>query len=178
LANLRFTDSIGTATVDNGMAEIAGGVASRFAGWTPFQRPVGPAATALGTGARIQFTFRVDHGASFEVRDIAPALLPKVLRLMEHLERGGTVRVETGDVAGRVYPSCCLAGEVTLQQENATDLTYTLGLTLLNLDATPMLCDYSPVAGPSSVLFAWDVSRAVTGGTFDRTGTATFVSNA
>jgi len=177
LANLRFTDAIGTAEVDNGFAETASGVASRFSAWTPFQKPIGPAVTSLGTGARYQFAFRTDYGASFEVRDIDVPLLPKVLRLMAHLEGGGTVRVDTGDAWGRVYPNCCLApgAEVSLSQASAADLTYSLGMTLINLDAQPMLCDYT--TGPTVVLFAWDVSRSVTGGTFARTGTATFVAD-
>lgn len=177
MAKLVFTDSIGTAEVDNGFNETASGVASRFSSWTPFQKPIGPATTSLGTGARYQFAFRTDYGASFEIRDIDVVLLQKVLRLMAHLEGGGTVRVDTGDAHGRVYASCCLApgAEPTLSQANATDLTYALSLTLINLGATPMLCDYS--APVSSVLFAWDVSRSVTGGTFARTGTATFVAD-
>lgn len=177
MASITFTDAIGTAQVDNGYTATATGVASRFSAWTPFQRPIGPAVTALGTGARYQFAFRTDYGAGFEIRDIDVPLLPKVLRLMAHLEGGGTVRVDTGDAFGRVYPTCCLApgAEVNLAQASATDLTYSLSLTLLNLDATPMLCDYS--APVSTVLFAWDVSQGVTGGTFARSGTATFVAD-
>lgn len=177
MAKLVFTDSIGTAEVDNGYSTTATGVASRFSAWTPFQKPIGPAVTALGTGARYQFAFRTDYGASFEIRDIDVALLPKVLRLMAHLEGGGTVRVDTGDAYERVYASCCLApgAEVTLSQANATDLTYSVSMTLINLGATPMLCDYS--APVSTVLFAWDVSRGVTGGTYSRSGTATFVAD-
>lgn len=161
------------------MTTVAGGVASRFAGWTPFQRPIGPAVTGLGTGARYQFAFRTDYGASFEIRDIDVVLLPKVLRLMAHLEGGGTVRVQTDDVAGRVYPNCCLApeSEIALTQANATDLTFTVALSLLNLDAAPMLCEYTSVIGPSSLLFGWDVSQSVTGGTYARAFLATFVTN-
>jgi hypothetical protein len=177
LANLTFTDAIGTVTFDNGLAESAGGVGSRFSAWVPFQRPIGPATTSLGTGARYQFVFRTDYGASFEIRDVPVTLLPRAIRLQAHLESGGTVRVDTNDAYGRIYGTCCLApgATVEMQQANATDLTYSLSLALINLDAAPMLCDYSPVIGPDSVLFDWDVSEAVTGGTFARTGTATFV---
>lgn len=177
MASITFTDAIGTAQVDNGLTAVATGVGSRFAAWTPFQKPIGPAVTSLGTGARYQFAFRTDYGASFEMRDIPVVLLPKVLRMAAHLEGGGTVRVDTGDAYGRVYASCCLASEseVSLAQANATDLTYTVSLRLLNLGATPMLCDYTEPA--STVLFAWDVSRSVTDGTFARTGTATFMAD-
>jgi hypothetical protein len=178
LASIRFTDAIGTATVSNGLDAIAGGVGSRFAGWVPFQRPIGAVATALGTGARSMFRFRTDYGAGFQMRDIETTALPEVLRLMEHLESGGTCAVFTEDAYGRSYASCCLApgAETQLEMANNTDLTYTLSLTLINLGAVPMLCDYSPVIGPASILFDWDVSRGVTGGTFSRASAATFVT--
>jgi hypothetical protein len=178
LASIRFTDTIGTATVTNGLDQIARGVGSRFAGWVPFQRAVGATATALGTGARTMYRFRTDYGASFQLRDIETTHLPEVLRLMEHLEAGGTVTVFTDDVYGRSYASCCLApdGTVGLEMANNTDLTYTLSLALLNLGAVPMLCDYSPSIGPASILFDWDVSRGITTGTYSRGSDASFVT--
>jgi hypothetical protein len=179
LASIRFTDAAGTAVVSNGLDVIARGVGSRFAGWTPFAKPIGAVATALGTGARSMFRFRTDFGASFEIRDIDTVRLPEVLRLMAHLESGGTCAVFTDDVLGRSYASCCLAPEAStsLTQANATDLTYTLGLTLINLGGTAMLCDYSPVLGQSEALFRWAVADGVSGGTFARTGTASFVTD-
>lgn len=178
MASIRFTDAIGTATITNGLDQIARGVGSRFASWVPFQRPVGAVATALGTGARSMFRFRTDHGASFQMREIETTDLPQVLRLMEHLESGGTCAVFTDDIYGRSYASCCLApgAEMQLEMASSTDLTYTLSLTLLNLGATPMLCDYSSVIGPASILFDWDASRGITTGTYSRASVATFVT--
>lgn len=171
MASLIFTDAIGTVTLTNGLDTIAGGVGSRFAGWVPFQRSVGATATSLGTGARTQFRFRVDYGASFQMTEIPNTTLPQVLRLQAHLEGGGTVRVVTDDVAGRVYATCCLApdAEVGLELTDRAELLYTLSLSLINLGSqTPMLCEYSAVAGPRAVLFGWHVSQGVTGGTFTR----------
>ena len=147
MAKIVFTDTLGAVDFNNGLTTTALGVASRFSAWTPFQRPIGPAATALGTGARSQFAFRIDYGASFEIRDIPVSSLSDALRLMAHLERGGTVEVQTADAASRTYTTCCLApgGEVSLAQSNATDLTYSMSLTLINLGAAQMLCDYSNV---------------------------------
>lgn len=124
------------------------------------------------------FRFRTDYGASFQMREIETTHLPEVLRLMEHLEAGGTCAVFTDDIYGRSYATCCLAPGADLQLEMAssTDLTYTLGMALINLDATPMLCDYSPVIGPASILFDWDVSRGIATGTYSRGSTATFVT--
>jgi hypothetical protein len=179
LASIRFTDAAGTAVVTNGLDVLAKGVGSRFAGWLPFAKPIGAVATALGTGARSMFRFRTDYGASFEMRELETVRLPETLRLMAHLESGGTCAVFTDDSFGRSYASCCLApgAEPTLAQANATDLTYTLGLTLLNLGNTAMLCDYSPVIGPAEALFRWAAADGVSGGTFSRTGTATFVTD-
>lgn len=177
MASIQFTDAAGTATVTNGLDAIATGVASRFASWVPFQRAIGPVATSLGTGARSMFRFRTDYGASFRVTEIPVARLPEVLRLMAHLEAGGTCLVFTDDAFGRAYGNCCLApnAEPSLELVDTTDLTYALSLALLNLDAEPMLCDYSPVIGPDAVLFGWSVADGVSGGTFARTSTATYV---
>ena len=180
MARITFTDAIGRVDFTNGYEGIAGGVASRFGNWTPFQRAVGAVATALGTGARNMFRFRTDYGASFEMTEIPGQNITAALRLQEHLLAGNTVQVVTDDAAGRVYNSCCLAPEadVGLELSNRTDLIYTMTFSLLNLGGTPMVCEYSPFVGPSSILFQWQTSDAVASGTFARTSTATFVTRA
>ena len=174
MASLTFTDASGTATCDNAMTTIAGGVASRFANYVPFQRPVGAVATSLGTGARTMFRFRTDFGASFQVTDIPLGNLATALRLQTHLLDGGTVIVRTDDAAGRTYVSCCLApdADVTLELADRQTLTYTLGLTLINLNGTPMLCDYGTGMQTLAARFTWQAADGVLGGTFTRANVA------
>jgi hypothetical protein len=180
LARITFTDALGRVDFTNGYDTLAQGVASRFGNWTPFQRPVGAVATGLGTGARAMFRFRTDYGASFEMTEIPALNLAAALRLQAHLLDGGTVQVVTDDAFGRVYNTCCLApdADVGVTLADRSDLVYTMTFTLINLDATPMLCDYSPSIGPNSILFAWQVSNAIPAATFSRTGPATFVTRA
>lgn len=146
MASITFNDGT-SATLDNGLAATAAGVGSRFASWTPFTRRVGDTAVALATGARHMFTFRVDYGASFEMRDIPASSQGTALRLIRHLQGGGTCSVATTDNAARVYTTCGLdpEGDVSLAFQDNTFLTYTLQLSLINL-ASPgadMLCDYA-----------------------------------
>ena len=69
MASITFNDG-SSATLDNGLTGVAAGVGSRFATWTPFTRRVGERAVTLATGASFAFTFRIDYGASFEMRDL------------------------------------------------------------------------------------------------------------
>jgi hypothetical protein len=145
MASITFNDGT-SATLDNGMTAIAGGVGSRFADWTPFQRPIGPAVTALGTGARYQFAFRTDYGASFTMNDIPNSSMSIMLRLEAHLLGGGTVSVATGDSASRTYATCCLAPDagVDITLQDKAELRYSMSFTLINIAASPgaMLCIY------------------------------------
>lgn len=144
MASITFTDGIGTATLDNGLTATAGGLGSRFANWTPFQRPVGSQATALGTGRLFRFVFRTDYGASFSIRDIPNTTMATMLRLQAHLQAGGTVTVTTGDSASRTYTNCSLApeGDVTISMTDPTALLYTMELAVINLGGSQMLCEY------------------------------------
>lgn len=144
MASITFTDGIGTATLDNGLTGTASGVGSRFANWTPFQRPVGSQATALGTGRLFRFVFRTDYGASFSIRDIPNTTMATMLRLQAHLQAGGTVTVTTGDTASRTYTNCGLApeGDVTISMTDQTALLYTMEMAVINLDGSQMLCEY------------------------------------
>lgn len=144
MASITFTDGIGTATLDNGLTGTASGVGSRFANWTPFQRPVGSQATALGTGRLFRFVFRTDYGASFSIRDIPNTTMATMLRLQAHLQAGGTVTVTTGDSASRTYTNCGLApeGDVTISMTDPTALLYTMELAVINLGGSQMLCEY------------------------------------
>jgi len=144
VASITFNDGA-AATLDNGLTAIAAGVASRFSSWLPFTRRVGAAATNLATGARAMFTFRVEYGATFELREIPASALLVCLRLKRHLENGGTCTVTTGDTAARSYATCGLAPDagVGLTVADSAQPTYTLSLSLINLGAaSDMLCEY------------------------------------
>lgn len=175
-----FTDAIGSATLDNGLGVAGEGLAARFRGWTPFQRPIGPAKTALGTGARYQFAFRTDYGAAFSVAEIPETTVPVALRLMAHLLNGGTVRVETEDAQNRIYTSCGLApdAEPTLELADPGHRLYRLALALINLGtAAPLLCEYTEFAVPGTVLLLAGPDR-LDGLVFSRASTATYATPA
>jgi hypothetical protein len=145
MASITFNDGT-SATLDNGTTSISDGVGSRFSDWVPFQRPVGPAVTALGTGARYQFAFRTDYGASFSMLDIPNTSMGVMLRLQAHLLGGGTVSVATGDASARTYSTCCLApdGDVTIALQDKSLLLYSMSFVLINIASTPsaMICEY------------------------------------
>lgn len=147
MAYLQFTDTVGAATLDNGLRTVAGGVASRFSSWTPRNIPVGARETALGTGQLYLFRFRTDYSASFSIEHIPMASLDIVARLIEHLSRGGTCAVYTEDNASRSYTTCGLAPgtDITVQPEDRSEQWYRLDLTLINLAVSPstMLCVYT-----------------------------------
>lgn len=145
MASITFNDGT-SATLDNGTTAIGGGEGSRFADWTPFQRPIGPAVTALGTGARYQYAFRTDYGASFSMNDIPNTSMSTMLRCQAHLLGGGTVSVATGDNASRTYATCCLApdGDVSITLQDKNVLLYSMSFSLINIAGSPsaMLCIY------------------------------------
>jgi hypothetical protein len=144
MASISFTDGTGAATLDNGLTGSAAGVGSRFASWVPFTRRIGERAVALGTGASYAFTFRIDYGATFEMRDIPNTNQATIMRLIRHLEGGGTITVTTGDTAARTYSNCSINPETgpSLAFQDATFLTYTLSLSVINLSGADMLCTY------------------------------------
>jgi hypothetical protein len=134
-----------TQTLTNGYTGIADGVASRFANYLPFTNRVGDTAIALGTGARTMFTFRIDYGASFEMREIPNTSLDVALALLRHLQNGGVVSVDVGDGVNGPYTNCVLApdGNVTLAMQDNVELTYTLSVSVINLNGADMLCEYA-----------------------------------
>lgn len=144
MASISFTDTSGAATLDNGLTASAVSVGSRFAEWTPFTRRVGEQAVSLATGAVHTFTFRIDYGARFVMRDLPNTTQAVALRLIRHLQGGGTCTVTTGDLASRTYNNCGLdpSGNVELQFQDATFMTYSMTLSLINLAGADMLCQY------------------------------------
>lgn len=146
MATITFTDGTGAVTLDNGTTGMSNGVGSRFADWTPFQKPIGPRVPALGTGRPYQFRFRTDFGASFSITDIPNTKMSDMLRCQEWLLRGESVAVNTGDNASRAYATCYLApdGDVTITLQDKNLLLYSMSFVLINGAASPsaMLCIY------------------------------------
>ena len=140
-ASITWTDTA-ARTLDNGLHAPGGW----FAGWTPFARSVGPRAHALGTGIPHKYEFRTDYGARFRLEHILPTSHGLVLRLIEHLENGGVVTVNTGDAASRSYAECYLAEGYDLrgvfEMTNRRAFEFTLSLELINAGGEFMLCLY------------------------------------
>lgn len=143
MASITFNDGT-SATLDNGLTSTAGGVGSRFASWVPFTRRIGERATALASGTPYSFTFRIDYGATFEMRDIPTTNQSTILRLIRHLQGGGVCTVTTGDTSSRTYNNCAIdpEGDIRLAFQDPTFLTYSLSLALINLSGADMLCTY------------------------------------
>ena len=143
MATIVFTDGIGAVTLDNGTTGMSLGVGSRFADWTPFQKPIGPRVPALGTGVPYQFRFRTDYGASFSMTDIPNTSMASMLRCQEWLLRGNSVTVNTGDNAARSYTAYLAPdGDVSITLQDKNVLLYSMSFTLINASAAAMLCIY------------------------------------
>lgn len=143
MATIVFTDGTGAVTLDNGTTGMSLGVGSRFADWTPFQRPIGPRVPALGTGVPYQFRFRTDYGASFSMTDIPNTSMASMLRCQEWLLRGNSVTVNTGDNAARSYTAYLAPdGDVSITLQDKNLLLYSMSFTLINGTAAAMLCIY------------------------------------
>jgi hypothetical protein len=138
--SISWTDSVGAATLTNGKP-VPG---DRFRGWTPDNVPVADSQNALADGALHVFEFRSDYIASFELPGIPNTEQALVLRLMQHLRRGGSCSVATGDLGGRTYGTCKLAPgtDPKLSPPDPEFIEYTLSLTLLNTGAASMICIY------------------------------------
>jgi hypothetical protein len=141
VASISWTDATGAATLSNGKP-VPG---DRFAAWTPDNVPIADTENALADGALHVFEFRSDYIASFEIRGIPNTEQSLALRLMQHLRRGGSCSVATGDASARTYGTCKLAPgtDPKLVLSDTDFIEYTLSLVLLNTGAASMLCIYS-----------------------------------
>lgn len=143
MATIVFNDGGGSVTLDNGTTGMSGGVGSRFADWVPFQRPIGPRVTALGTGVPYQFRFRTDYGASFNMTDIPNTKMSDMLRCQAWLLNGGSVTVNTGDNATRSYTAYLAPdGDITITLQDKNVLLYAMSFVVINASAASMLCIY------------------------------------
>jgi hypothetical protein len=149
MASISFNDAsgvtgaAGVVTLTNDTTSISLGVGSRFADWTPFQRPIGPRVPALGTGVPYQFRFRTDYGASFSMTDIPNTNMTQMLRTQEWLLRGNAITVTTSDASARTYTAYLAPeGDIALTLQDKNLLLYSMSFVLINSAAAPMLCIY------------------------------------
>ena len=141
MSHLWWDDGEGTRGVSNRKIWPA----SRFNDWKPVTRSVGASAYALGTGARHQFEFRAQYGATFRLDHITRFDLENFAALSYWLEAGGTVQVDTEDDVSTVYPNCCLmdgADPPAVEQTDAGLREYSATFALVNLDGAPMVAYY------------------------------------
>jgi hypothetical protein len=134
--SISFTDGTGAATLTNGKPTPA----DRFDAWTPFYFPNLEAAHELGSKRRHTFVFGTIYGVRFQLSKIPNSSQETALRLIEHLLKGGTCSVATGDSSSRTYATCTLADgeEPTLELTDRQMLEYTLSLALVNTASSPV----------------------------------------
>jgi hypothetical protein len=115
----------------------------RLWNWTPLSNDIDDRAVTLGPGVTSSFLFRVDQGASFEIRDIPDTQMTIALRCKRHLERGGTCTVNTGDSAARVYTARLWPdARVVIEEQDAGKHTFRVRFELKNTAAADMIAEY------------------------------------
>lgn len=161
---LEFTDSVGLARLTC--------LVPILSGWTPDIDPVGPNATALGTGQRYQFTFRTDQVAKFRFPYIQPAQVTELLRLKSWLLDGNTITLFTGDLAGRIYTVRLREGTEPTIEQDPDSLEFTLGLEVVNTVAAPLLALWLGTA----LLMTPSTDYLGLGGTYARATVAAYMT--
>lgn len=145
MASVTWTDAVGAASLSPNVGAVAS--ASRFNGWRPFPAVTGPMHYRLGSGAPMREILRRESRATFVIPRVAPDAVALAHRLVEHLEGGGTVTVNTTDLAARTYTcTLCEGGEASIDGPDPVELWYSVRLTLRSTAAGIMECIYR--AGP------------------------------
>lgn len=142
MANVTWTDLVGGPV---SLSPNVGGItaASRFNGWLSFPALFGPMHYRLGSGAPMREVHRVEYRASFVIPRVSPTDLVLAQRLVEHLERGGSITVNTTDVAARSYTcTLCDGGQASISGPDPLELWYEVALTVRSTGATRMECVY------------------------------------
>lgn len=140
MSSITFNDGTGSTNLTNGKT----GVLQRFSGWTPFRTSAGPNIISLGTGARREYSFREDYGASFSLRYIPASQLTDWLRFKRWLEAGGTATVTTDDASSRTYTVAIQPGStIDLAFEDPVEQEFTISLSVRNQSQAVMLCVWS-----------------------------------
>lgn len=98
---------------------------------------------AVGTGDISVWIFRTEYFARFELRNIPDTQFAVMNRLKRHLERGGSVTVNTGDLATRVYTAKKRPGtQITIEPNDAQRRLFAMKFELKNTAAADMILEY------------------------------------
>lgn len=141
MASLSWTDSVGSASLDNSEPEPS----SRFASWTVLADDMADSAEGLGDGVVYAFTFGARYGATFTLPYIPNASQALLARFERHAKNGGVFTVTTDDAASRVYATCQVPKGATIDKQYDPVLrVWALTLTVRNVAPAPteMLCLY------------------------------------
>lgn len=121
----------------------------RFASWKPLPLPIGKGANPQSSPLRTFFRFRTDHSVSFDLPKItssgANSNLTVAYRLKEHLERGGTCTVNTGDAASSSYTMCLgPGGSISIDLSDREQMEYTMSfIQMVNTGGAMPVCRYN-----------------------------------
>lgn len=146
VTSIVFTDDTGAATLTNSKPFPA----NRFDDWTPIPVVNGALVHRQSDMTPTRFKTSVVRGVSFSLSKIpqrtssAVRLVGIAERLMEHLQNGGSVTVNTGDTSTSSYSGLYLApGTVpSLVLSDSNQLEYTLTLALFSPAGTRLTCYY------------------------------------
>ncbi len=121
----------------------------RFANWKPKPNVIGESSNPQSSPVRTMFRFRTDHAVAFDLPKItsggATSNLTVAYRLKEHLERGGTCTVNTGDAASSSYTMCLgPGGSVAIELSDTEQMEYTMSFTeMVNTGGAMPVCRYN-----------------------------------
>jgi hypothetical protein len=136
-SSIEWDDDEGSATLTNGYPAPG----DRFRGWETSSPLKGVEAETLADGTLHVYEFHVKYVASFELPYIPQDQWRNAMRLIRHLNRGGEVTVNTGDVEANIYVCQKVMGtEPELGKPDPVTLRRTLKLTLRNTEQEDMLC--------------------------------------
>ena len=123
--------------------------ADRFSGWRPNPIVVAKSANPQASPQRTVFRFRTDHAVDFKLPGIsssgANSNLTVAYRLKEHLERGGSCVVNTGDAASSSYTMVLgPGGSVSIDLTDNALMEYTITFTqMVNTGGAEPICRYN-----------------------------------
>lgn len=134
--SISFTDDVGAATLT--------ARAPTFTNWTPDVDSIADTAFTEADGSPYAWEYRADYVAHLEIHAIPAASLDIAMRLKRWLLLGGTVTINTADLASRTYTAKCRAKKTPeLALTDKENLEYTLKLDVRNAAAAPMLAVWS-----------------------------------
>lgn len=134
LPTLVFNDGSGPVTLTAGTPTLAN--------WTPDGDEPGSTSVRIGTGVTDKVIFRRDHYASFIIEHMRMTDATTLMRLKFWLESGGTVTINTQDLANRVYNAILRPGTKPVIQYDRVTLDLTMSVQVKNLADQVLICEY------------------------------------